>query len=92
MALRWQSPLDDGVAAITNYLVYRRSEGTGCAGREVGRSGTATTFTDMGACMTGANHYRVMAVNLVGPGPSSAGVCGYTQPWGALVAPPGGRC
>lgn len=75
----WQPPAATGGTPVTDYIVYRISQGAPEV--EAGRTGGALIFTDRGLSVGTRYFYRVSAVNLVGEGPVSTSACNRPYPW-----------
>jgi fibronectin type 3 domain-containing protein len=85
VSLSWSAPLDDGGAAINDYVVYR-SELSG-AETALASSGGALDYTDTTVTNGTTYYYTVAAVNSVGTGPQSNEVS--ATPEAPAVDPPG---
>ncbi len=83
--LRWTAPTNTGGAAITGYRVDISPNGTDNWNNLVANTqSTATTYTHSGLDANTTRHYRVRAINSVGPGPASTAANATT---GAATAP-----
>ena len=76
--LSWTAPNFTGGAPITGYLVQSSTDGTEPWMEVITTTGNATSYTDEGADSNGpmfevgtTRHYRVSAINSVGPGAPS---------------------
>ncbi|MEP6469836.1 MAG: fibronectin type III domain-containing protein [Chloroflexota bacterium] len=83
VGLTWTAPLDDGGAAITDYIVYR-SELSG-AETPLANSGGALNYTDTTVTNGTTYYYTVAAVNSVGTGTHSNEVSATPE----ALPPPG---
>lgn len=73
VTISWSEP-EGGAATITGYVVYRISDGV-----EVSMAAIGASFIDDTVSLGKSYAYRVVAVNIVGPGSSSIGT-GYVTP------------
>ena len=79
VALSWTAPSSSGGAPVTGYLIESSVDGSDPWTEVFTTTGTVTSYTDDGTDATGPKfstenllHYRVAAINSVGPGPFSA--------------------
>ncbi len=71
--LSWTAPTDNGGAAITGYQIEVSPNGTDTwTNLEANTTATATTYAHTGLSAGVTRHYRVRAINSVGPGAVSA--------------------
>ncbi len=83
--LSWTAPSNNGGASITGYRVDISPNGTDNWNNLVANTqSTATTYTHSGLDANTTRHYRVRAINSVGPGPASTAANATT---GAATAP-----
>ncbi len=83
--LSWTAPSNNGGASITGYQIEVSPNGTDNWNNLVANTqSTATTYTHSGLDANTTRHYRVRAINSVGPGPVSTAANATT---GAATAP-----
>jgi len=85
LQLAWTAPANDGGSAITGYIVDVSSDGSTFA--ELART-TERTYFHRGLHAGATRHYRIRAVNAMGPGPASDAVRGTTPAAAAIPADP----
>ena len=84
--LSWTAPTDNGGAAITGYQIEVSPNGTDTwTNLEANTTATATTYAHTGLSAGVTRHYRVRAINSVGPGAVSATTSATTDTPNATV-------
>ncbi len=77
--LFWAAPAYDGGAPVTGYRVEVSEDGTAWTDLMVNTGSRATTFSHTGLLPGSERHYRVSAINRVGPGAASASASAQTD-------------
>ena len=77
--LFWLAPAYDGGATVTGYLIEVSENGTSWMDLMVNTGSRATTFSHTGLLPGSERHYRVSAINRVGPGAASASASAQTD-------------
>ena len=84
--LSWTAPSDNGGAPITGYQIEVSPNGTSnWSDLEANTTATATTYAHTGLSAGETRHYRVRAINSVGPGAVSATTSATTDTPNATV-------
>ena len=77
--LFWAAPAYDGGAPVTGYLIEVSENGTAWTDLVVNTGSRAPAFSHTGLQPGSARHYRVSAINRVGPGAPSASASAQTD-------------
>ena len=85
--LDWAAPASDGGTAITGYRIEVSSDGSSGPWTELVASTAATTYLHGGLSEGDTRHYRVSAINLVGPSDPSNTASDTTEALSAPDAP-----
>ncbi len=77
--LFWLAPAYDGGATVTGYRIEVSEDGTAWTDLRTDTGSRATTFSHTGLLPGSKRHYRVSAINRVGPGAPSASASAETD-------------